>query len=279
VLPTGGETQTFGFSFIIPTVGRADSLGRLLEQIEAIVHEPHDVVLALDGCDPATEATVRRVAERSVRAQLTLVTLKSRSGASAARNRAVWAASRPVCVFLDDDVVISEEWWQAATTQLARGARCLTGPVLSQEKSPLAIARAQRYRARYEGLRTGDRVGFLAGGNSIILRDRLESVGGFPETPVAGDGLVVASLEQSGAPCIFVREMWIGHQHDRGLANASSNAFKAGRVAGSVRGITLELRSLAHQVRHPRHLVPFGLNCALLLLKFAGTLTAGSVKG
>ncbi|MFZ1286971.1 MAG: glycosyltransferase family 2 protein [Candidatus Phosphoribacter sp.] len=277
-MTAGGESIASGYSFIIPTIGRADSLSRVLEQIEAIIREPHDLVLALDGCDAATEAAVRGVAGRIVRARLSVVTLETRSGASAARNRAVMAAAGPVCVFLDDDVVISEEWWRAVTTELARGARCLTGPVLTNERSLLASARAQRYLARYEGVRTGDHVGFLAGGNAVILRDLLLSVGGFPEAAVAGDSLLVPSLERSGAACVFVREMWVGHQHDRGLATAGANAFRAGWLGGSVRGVTTELGSLARQVRHLSHLPPFGLNCALLVVKLAGAVTAWSVR-
>jgi glycosyltransferase involved in cell wall biosynthesis len=274
VLPAGGDGNPSGFSFIIPTIGRAESLVHVLGQIEAIVCEPHEIVLALDGCDTATQAHVQRVAEELVRASFTVVRLDTRSGASAARNRAVRAASRPACVFLDDDVTIDEEWWRAARAELARGAECLTGPVLTRETSLLAGARAQRYLSRYDGLRTGDRVGFLAGGNAIILRQHLESVGLFPEAVIAGDSLVVDRLAHAGVPCVFVREMAIYHQHDRGLAGATLNAFKAGRVIGSIEGLTAELRSLARQVHRPRDFAPFGLNCALLLVKLAGTMTA-----
>jgi len=96
-------------SVVVPTVGRCDSLRRLLGSLalQTAPAEDYEVVVVDDG---SSDGTAKLVAEFAKGAPFRLRSLRQEgSGAAAARNRGVLHAAARVVLFLDDDVVAAPE--------------------------------------------------------------------------------------------------------------------------------------------------------------------------
>lgn len=89
-------------SVVIPTRGRPDLLQRALSSVAAQTHSDLEVVVVVDGPDPAT----RRVLEVWHDRPLTVVVNETSVGGGEARNIGVRAARGEWIAFLDDD----DEW-------------------------------------------------------------------------------------------------------------------------------------------------------------------------
>lgn len=95
--------MTYELSILIPTLGRPRLLSRVLDRLEAqTAAGSFEVIVVADAKERELEALDRAVARRSYRTQLLQA---HRPGASAARNKAWRAASSPVVLFLDDDIL------------------------------------------------------------------------------------------------------------------------------------------------------------------------------
>lgn len=268
-LPRGGEVCR-GYSFVIPTIGRIATLGVLLRQVVSTVTLPFEVVVVFDGENPDLERSLRDVMESLPAGVGTFVPLGQHRGVAAARNAGIAKASFQFCVFLDDDVVLAAGWWDAVVRHTTTDAACITGPILTQERSVIARARAQRYEARYKSLATGDEVSFLAGGNSIVSRADLVAAGGFPLVKVGSDSLLIGGLRSRSIACRFVWEVSVYHQHDRGVALAVSNAFQAGRNVRSLVALHGEARRWWIEARTAQDLGVTVLNAGLMVAKTLG---------
>lgn len=160
-------------SVVVPTLGRA-TLARCLAALRAQTEPAVEVIVAADARAPA-------LAEETVRA--------SRPGASAARNAGWRAASAPLVLFVDDDVVADPG---LAATHLAAHARepAETVAVLGHVRwaDELRVTGFMRWLERgfqfeYAHLRNGDDVGWgrFYTANVSVKRRLLERSGGFDE--------------------------------------------------------------------------------------------------
>jgi glycosyltransferase involved in cell wall biosynthesis len=84
---------------VIPTHARAELLARAIRSVLAQTFENFEIVVVLDGEDPASLRTVERFLDSRIRC----VTLEANSGGSSARNAGVAAAHGEWIAFLDDD--------------------------------------------------------------------------------------------------------------------------------------------------------------------------------
>jgi glycosyltransferase involved in cell wall biosynthesis len=91
-------------SAVIPTRGRAQLLRRAVCSALAQTLREIEVVVVIDGADPATSLVVEELALQDPRVRQ--ITLSSSVGGSDARNRGVDAAAGEWIAFLDDD----DEW-------------------------------------------------------------------------------------------------------------------------------------------------------------------------
>lgn len=271
-MPSRACGDPFGYSFVIPTLGRSGTLKRVLRQITEVVDAPFDVVVVFDGHDVQIERELLDAMKVLPRGVGTFIPLGSHQGVAHARNAGIARAPFRFCVFLDDDVELTDQWWAAVCEHISSGHVCLTGPILTHEQSVLARARALRYEARYESLRTGDVTGFLAGGNSIVPRADLVALGGFPRVRVGSDSLLIEGLRSRRIDCVFVHEMAVYHQHDRGTWRAVSNAFGAGQTAGSIQAIRPDARQWWLTARRLGDVPVVVLNAGLLVVKILGIL-------
>jgi glycosyltransferase involved in cell wall biosynthesis len=91
-------------SAVIPTRGRPELLRRAVRTALAQTLRELEVVVVIDGVDPATHLVVEELARQDPRVRQ--ITLSSSVGGSDARNRGVDAAAGEWIAFLDDD----DEW-------------------------------------------------------------------------------------------------------------------------------------------------------------------------
>ena len=111
-------------SAVIPTRHRPGSLARAIESALAQTYPPAEVVVVVDGPDPATESMLSTVTDRRLR----VLALPTPVGGSEARNAGVQTASGEWIAFLDDD----DEWLpNKLERQLAMLATASDEPILS----------------------------------------------------------------------------------------------------------------------------------------------------
>jgi glycosyltransferase involved in cell wall biosynthesis len=90
---------------VIPTRGRPDLVGRAVASARAQTHPSLEIIVVIDGPDPATEAALRAIDDPS----LHVIALPAAVGAAEARNVGVRAGIGEWIAFLDDD----DEWLPA----------------------------------------------------------------------------------------------------------------------------------------------------------------------
>jgi glycosyltransferase involved in cell wall biosynthesis len=88
-------------SVIIPTHNRAEPLSRAIESVLAQSYDRLEILVVVDGPDPAAKATLAAFGDR-----VAAIHLPASVGPGEARNRGVQAASGDWVAFLDDD----DEW-------------------------------------------------------------------------------------------------------------------------------------------------------------------------
>ena len=110
-------------SVIVPTIGRPESLRRLLESILGQTVRPTEVVVADGSSDPATEQllaapewTARGLAVHRVSVQP--------PNAVRQRHAAVAQATGELLLFLDDDIVLEPDCLQRLIETLRAAAGC-----------------------------------------------------------------------------------------------------------------------------------------------------------
>lgn len=87
---------------VIPTIGRPHLVRRAVASALTQTERRIEVIVVLDGPDPATTTSLESLADGRLR----IIVLESRQGAPAARNRGIAAARAPWIALLDDD----DEW-------------------------------------------------------------------------------------------------------------------------------------------------------------------------
>jgi glycosyltransferase involved in cell wall biosynthesis len=111
-------------SVVIPTRGRPELLLRAVRSALAQTLQQIEVVVVIDGEDPATELALREVTK--VDARVRVVALATSVGGSDARNRGVAEASGEWIAFLDDD----DEWLPGKLKAQFEAVKASTAPVV-----------------------------------------------------------------------------------------------------------------------------------------------------
>src|ERR1700678_4760251 len=110
-------------SAVIPTRGRPELLCRAVRSALAQTLRQIEVVVVIDGEDPATSIALDELAQQDGR--LRVLALGASVGGSAARNRGVDAASGEWIAFLDDD----DEWLPGKLQAQFDAMKASTAPV------------------------------------------------------------------------------------------------------------------------------------------------------
>ncbi|MBI2761108.1 MAG: glycosyltransferase family 2 protein [Chloroflexi bacterium] len=222
-------------SVIVPTYNRRERLARLLAGLDR-AHEAgarFETVVVVDG---AVDGTADLLAATRTAYPL-LVHTQPNAGPAAARNRALAAASGDVVLFLDDDVVPSEDLIErhlsvhrSDTSAVVIGAMvappgCRMPPWLSWEAAMLQ----KQYAAMIAGHFAPTPRQFYTA-NASVRRDHALSAGGFDESFRRAEDVEFAyRLADRGLRFYFEPRAIVVHEPDRTLRQWLKVAYEYGR--------------------------------------------------
>ncbi len=223
-------------SVVIPTHNR---LPYLRQCLDALSRQRFDlarmeVVVVADGC---TDGTEEALAGASYPYPLHIIAQPA-SGPSAARNRGAAAASAPLLIFLDDDVVPAPGLVQAHLAAHGEPEKCaVVGPyplVEPQEGDFLREHLYHYWQRKIEGMAARGRSADFrdaVSGNLSIDRDLLAGVGAFStDFRRLEDYELGVRLVDAGVPIIFARDARGLHLETTDLNRSLSTTRRAGRA-------------------------------------------------
>lgn len=192
------------FSVIVPSLGRADGLARLLEALAAqtLPAERFETIVVLDGVPaaPELEAMLRARGVRFLRTE-------QRGGPGAARNRGARDARFEILAFTEDDCTPDREWLANAARRFEQepGLDALDG----QTEKPGGKTVRRKPGADPEYLPT----------NLFVRATTFQRIGGYCEQFFDPDGNVYFredsdlgfSLERAGAKVVRDRTVRVTH--------------------------------------------------------------------
>ena len=227
-------------SIVIPTLGRHGTLRRVLERLEVQTSPaPFEVVVAPDAAEPEP---ARVDALLATRPYPTRRVTPARPGASAARNAGIGAASAPLVLFLDDDVMPGR---RLVAEHLSWHERHPGGEVgvlgLVRWADELRVTPFMRWLERgihfdFAGI-GGEEAGWgrFYTANASVKRRMLERVGGFDEErlPFGYEDLDIGyRMHAHGFRLLFNPRAVAEHLHEMTL---ESLVARAPRMAASER--------------------------------------------
>lgn len=250
VLPKGvengskaGLTET-AVSLIICTRDRPQQLHRCLSSVSRLSGRLHELIVVDNGrTAPVDDCLIARLGGRLL--------CESLPGLCRARNRGLSVASGDIVAFIDDDVILDEQWLTALTAPYAETAvQAVTGLVLPllQETEAQRIFEQNmgglgrgRERKRFRGQRDkplAPKAG--VGANMSFRRQALLALGGFnealdPGSPAqaGGDIDVFYRLLGAGGTIVYEPAVVVWHEHRRQMEQlkAMARAYGTGTAA------------------------------------------------
>jgi GT2 family glycosyltransferase len=223
-------------SVVVPTFNRRAQLERVLTALaEQDLEEPFEVVVVSDGSTDGTDDYLTSgETPRPV-----VVERQENAGPAAARNRGVTAASAPLIVFLDDDVVPVRSLLSAhlaAHRRLGDG-HVVIGPMVDPPDHPMSMwveweqaMLAKQYRAMTNGDYDATARQFYTG-NASVARDAIAAAGGFDARFRRGEDVELAyRLAEHGLRFVFEPTAVGLHYAERGYDSWRSTAYEYGRT-------------------------------------------------
>lgn len=225
-------------SVVVPTHDRGPRLSRTLG---ALLADPAtaELVVVLDGCTDGSAATVRRLA--AVDGRVRAIELPRNVGQPAATLRGVEAATSPVVLCVDDDVVVEPGCVGGHLRHhQAGGADVVVGYMPVEVPSGRWTATQRRYAAIYDEVARGWARGeapvlrSLWGGNVSCRRADYLAAGSRCDLSFRFHqdqelGLVLQSMGLSGR---FDRELRAAHLYERSVPAVLADLERAGLAYG-----------------------------------------------
>ena len=222
----------------------------LIECVQSVLQGdsvPTELVI-VDQSDAPQETLAAQETDRDCRIRyLSTQTV----GVGRARNAAIAAAQHDIIVLIDDDEVVSVDWFGTLVRALINSGQrsVVTGKVLpTKAETPGGFApstKADEPSAVYEG-RVGD---VLYTGNMAMYRSALDEVGAFDERlgpgtsfPAAEDNDFGFRLLEAGYRIIYVPEAIVYHRSWRTERNYLRLRWNYGRGQGAFFAKYLSLR-------------------------------------
>ena len=197
-------------SVIIPTIGRPDSLRRLLGSLARCDPKATEIVVVDQSVGGEVAAVVEEFASIGARR-----VSAERLGVGHARNVGLRAARHEIALITDDDCVVAENW-VAEGWRLAAQYRddLVTGAVLPGEDSPMAVATNEDPEPHDY---TGENVCHaLFSGNMVAGRSDLLAFGGFDERlPTAEDNDLCFRWLRAGRSLRYEPSLRVWHHDTR----------------------------------------------------------------
>ena len=176
---------------VVPAHRAGPDLDRCLEALAALDPAPDQVVVAVDGADPA-------VVDRARRAGAVVVPLPRRGGPGRARNEGVRRTSADVVLFCDSDVVAHADAVGVVQDHLAARPQvaAVFGRYDDRPPAPQVLSQVKNLTHRHVHTTTGPEATTFWAGLGAVRREAFAAVGGFDEA--------------YGRPC--VEDVELGHR-------------------------------------------------------------------
>ncbi|ADB53913.1 glycosyltransferase family 2 protein [Conexibacter woesei] len=250
-----GAVAAAGATIVVPTRGRPGyldvALASLAPQAAAAGAE---LVVVLDGPDPASAAVAERHAAR-------VVALPAPRGLNAARNAGLDATRGDLIAFVDDDVAAPPGWLPALLAAAAATPErdVFTGPIRAvlEGGGPHACGRDAPPITAFDAGPADADVPLAWGANMAIRRAAFETVGRFDESIHNGgdEEEWQERLHGTGGRVRYIAAAGLDHRRTRAdatlrrLARANFHRGRAGRRNDVRKGVapsaTAELRTFA----------------------------------
>lgn len=193
-------------SIIIPTRDRASVLALALEPLlaQSVARSAYEIIVADDASNDETASLLESAQARE---GVRFTRLARRSGAGAARNRAIAIARSELLIFLDDDAFVASDFVARHLRAHDGRPRALVAGGIIEVREPRAPATAS---ASWRGYHRHP----MPGGNSSVMRAHVLAVGGFDESFDAygwQDQELAERLLRAGLRRRFVRGAAIHH--------------------------------------------------------------------
>ncbi len=166
-------------SLIIPTYNRMMKLFRLLKNLNQIAPLPDEVIIIDDHSSDQTPDLLRRWKDLDNGICKKIVLKNNNSGPAHSRNLGIELASNNLVAFVDDDVVIKNNWIEKITTPLKNTHKSLVGVggVVKAFKKHII----SQYCVIHKILEAPIQLNYLPTVNCCFKKEHLMEVGGFDE--------------------------------------------------------------------------------------------------
>lgn len=222
-------------SIVIPTYNRLARLQRVLAAVGSQLY-PHDQFEVIVVSDGSTDGTAEYAQRAHFPFKFTFIQ-QDNAGPAAARNRGVAAASSPLVLFLDDDVVpapdlINEHlrWHVGHPNRVVLGTMITPPdvrllPWVAWEQAMLE----KQYRAMTSGIWPATARQFYTG-NTSLARQLILDAGGFDERFRRAEDIELAyRLAKLGVEFVFAPQATGYHYAERSFASWLTTPYTYGR--------------------------------------------------
>lgn len=193
-----------GISIIVPALNEAEGIARMLETLQPLRREGHEVIVVDGGSQDATPEIAERYADRVLRSAPGRA-IQMNLGARQARGKILW--------FLHADTLIAAETAGNVVAALHHDAagnwgRCdvrIDGGHWLLD----VVAFLMNWRSRLTGIATGDQAIFVS-------RSEFAAIEGYPNQPLMEDIELSKRLKRRSAPvCLKARVTTSGRRWER----------------------------------------------------------------
>ncbi|GIX23549.1 MULTISPECIES: TIGR04283 family arsenosugar biosynthesis glycosyltransferase [Caldimonas] len=190
-------------SVIVPMLNEAEQLPALLEQLQGLLRQGHEVILVDGGSHDGSAALARAAG---------LVVLEAARGRAMQMNAGAAQARGEVLLFLHADTRLPARATTAIEQALSSG-RCVWGRfdvrIEGHSRWLPVVAWCMNLRSRLSGIATGDQAIF-------VTRTAFERVGGYPQQALMEDIELSRRLKALSAPaCVRAKATTSGRRWEQ----------------------------------------------------------------
>ncbi len=164
-------------SLVIPTYNRLIKLFRLLKSLNQLVPLPDEVIIIDDHSNDQTPELLKRWKDIKNGFYKKIVLKDQNKGPAHSRNIGIETASNDLVAFVDDDVVVKNDWIKRITTPLSNANINLVGVggVVKAFKKHII----SQYCVIHKILEAPIQLNYLSTVNCCFKKEQLMNIGGF----------------------------------------------------------------------------------------------------
>lgn len=191
-------------SIIVPAHNESHYLPELIKSLQQFLHLNYEVIVVDNGSTDDTQTIAREL-------KVKLIVLDKKCYPSTARNAGVAQAQADTLIFLDADIVITQEWadeiQHLCNNNTWPGKEFLIGDTYRTSKNPAWI---EKYW--FEPM-SASKNNYLNGGNIITNKTTMQTLGGFNEQLETGEDVDLSvRAKEAGIPVIFNKKLSVHHE-------------------------------------------------------------------